>query len=171
MTTYAVALTPDTTEILYMDYHVEKDGVEIDSGYGIPAEEIPGTNGRYKTSWDYTIPSDESAPGEYRIWVKIVCARKFAGLNKSSTTAVLGTETTQRVTFINSLMDFLNRVFFLNKKLSPLAVPPTPPAIPGPDKLKPTILAPSGAKSLQLGTFHAVVNLRVGCKELSFTIL
>ena len=46
MTTYAVALTPDTTEILYMDYHVEKDGVEIDSGYGIPAEEIPGTNGR-----------------------------------------------------------------------------------------------------------------------------
>ena len=152
-----------------MVYHVEKDGVEIATSDQVRATIVPGSNERYETSWNYTIPEGEDAPGQYRIWVKITCARKSASTGNTQT-AVLGEETEGRVTLLDAFMNFINRFFFLNKQLTPQAVP-TPAGMPGPDQGKPVVLAPSGARTLQLGTFHAVVNLKIGCKEITFTIL
>ncbi|KKS97658.1 MAG: hypothetical protein UV73_C0006G0012 [Candidatus Gottesmanbacteria bacterium GW2011_GWA2_43_14] len=163
VTTFAVSLFPDTTEVRTMTYHVEKDGVEIGLSDPVPAEEISGSNGRYQTQWDFIVPEGEDAAGHYRIWVKIICGR--------ITASVLGTETPQKTTFLDNLVNFLSNIFFLNKRnsLQPLAVA-TPTGIPDFGKSKPTVLAPT-AKSLQLGTFHPVTNLKVGCKEISFDIL
>ena len=162
ITTFAVSLFPNTTEVRTMTYHVEKDGVEIAVSDPIPAEKVPGSDARYQTQWDYTVPEGEGAAGHYRIWVKIACGR--------ITASVLGTETPRKTTFLDSLVNFLSRIFFLGNRdrLQPQAVA-TPTGISDFGNTKPTVLAPT-SKSLQLGTFHPVTNLKVGCKEISFDI-
>ncbi|OGG09720.1 hypothetical protein A2781_00905 [Candidatus Gottesmanbacteria bacterium RIFCSPHIGHO2_01_FULL_42_27] len=145
-----------------MTYHVEKDGTEIAVSDPITAEKVPGSDTRYQTQWDFLVPVGEGVAGHYRIWVKIACGR--------ITASVLGTETPKKTTLLDSLLNFLSRVFLLNNRnnLQPLAVA-TPTGIPDFDNSKPTVLAPT-SKSLQLGTFHPVTNLKVGCKEISFDI-
>ena len=162
ITTFAVSLFPDTTEVRTMTYHVEKDGTEIAVSDPITAEKVPGSDTRYQTQWDFLVPVGEGVAGHYRIWVKIACGR--------ITASVLGTETPKKTTLLDSLLNFLSRVFLLNNRnnLQPLAVA-TPTGIPDFDNSKPTVLAPT-SKSLQLGTFHPVTNLKVGCKEISFDI-
>ncbi|KKS97656.1 MAG: hypothetical protein UV73_C0006G0010 [Candidatus Gottesmanbacteria bacterium GW2011_GWA2_43_14] len=145
ISTKANTPVPDLAEVREMVYHVEKNGVEILKSLPLKAEEITGSYGRYQTSWKYRIPTGAESPGEYHVHADIICAKKTADNIDSDSR--------------QSLWSGILGMFF---QPNPISAQDWTSDV--------TVVAPSGVNSLQLGTFHPVVNLKLGCKDMYFTI-
>lgn len=169
-TTYATVDDPtnNPAEVLNMVYHVHRGGrfgEEIATSPEISAEgpERDDANNldRYRTSWKFTAPSEGQGKVEYYVWVKINCGWKTG--TQTVISQVKAGSIGQVVNFFSSLF---GRLFGIQN------VVPTPtPAEFGPPFV--TVIAPTGAQSLQLGTFFPATPTPVieeGCTWVRFWV-
>lgn len=173
ITTYAKVEDPDknNAKVLTMIYYVDRiddnqNSKNIDRSDPIGAifkERTTDKNGktidRYYTKWKWTIPvtSEET---EYKVWVKINCGYKTS-VTPSVIASLLNSTAKQGGSLLDSLLRFLGRLF----GISGSAPSPTPALIPTPTM---TLLVPTGARSLQLGTFIPATTtfLEKGCAHI-----
>lgn len=194
-TAEAFTSTPETAVVLDMVFVLEHGGAEIANSGTIPAyfnrsEVIDRVNTDvYRSSWAWQVPNTNEAEGLYYLKLIIHCGWKegkaqgtFLSSQTSQNFRVLGqaappaggpTPTPQNRGFsLGALIEKILSFLGLGKQeAAKIQAKPTPtPEVPFQPPF-PTVVRPTGGKSLQLGTFLPVPTLPAGgCTDLYFQV-
>ncbi len=167
-TAEAYVTTPETAKVLDMVFVLNHKGLEVANSGPIPAaynrsEEIEGTNSDiYRSAWSWSVPNNTQAEGLYYLNLIIHCGWKEGAAQ------LLGESAGSQTRSQTGLRLLFGKIFsFLTGATGPTPTPTIPPRV-----VSPTIFRPSGAQSLQLGTFRPAPTLPAsGCIDLYFQVL
>jgi hypothetical protein len=180
----AYVSTPETAKVLGMKFFLQRPGQTEIASDTIPAyfegsETIGGVKSDvYRSTWSYTVKQTDNE-GLYHLNIQIFCGwkeGKAAGEQLAfKRSPILGTSSSPALkkTGLSALIDRILAFFGLRKEESvQIQGLPTSTPTPPPSEAFPTVLHPSGAKSLQLGTFKPAPTLPAGgCTDLYFQVL
>lgn len=150
----------------------------------IPASAISGSAGRYKASWNYTLPANLERGAVYSVWANINCVKSPTALNSTaqpiaynspSDTAVLGAED-QPQSFWSKISSFFAGLFGQKPKAVPTSVKlPTPLPTSGQATTTVTTVTPAQnistqSDGIQLGTFRPAQIITKACPIMKFRV-
>ena len=148
ITAFAKALNQNS-KVLDMTYYVLKNGQEVSKSRAIPTERSANQTARYQTAWDFSVPE---TPGSYKISVQSSCVNPN----------VLGVQDQKSTSMVDTVLNFLSTVFFLNSGSSNTGQTQAAPTI------KPAV--PTGEFTIKLGSFIPVQKLKLSCQDITFSI-